>query len=132
MATVARDQELELQIDSLAHGGRGVARHGELVVFVSRGLPGDRVRARITRYKKRYAEARVVELLERGPGRVQAACPHFGVCGGCAWQDLDYDEQLRHKQDQVEDALRRLGRLESFSMLPIVPAVERYAYRNKV
>ena len=132
MATVARDQELELRIDSLAQGGRGVARHGELVVFVSRGLPGDRVRARVTRYKKRYAEARVVELLEPGPGRVQPVCPHFGVCGGCAWQDLDYAEQLRHKQDQVEDALRRLGRLDGFSMLPIVAAAERYGYRNKL
>ena len=118
MATVTRDQELELRIDSLAHGGRGVARHGELVVFVSRGLPGDRVRARVTRYKKRYAEARVVELLEPGPGRVQPVCPHFGVCGGCAWQDLDYAEQLRYKQEQVEDALRRLGRLDGFSVLP--------------
>ena len=132
MATVTRDQELELRIDSLAHGGRGVARHGELVVFVSRGLPGDRVRARVTRYKKRYAEARVVELLEPGPGRVQPVCSHFGVCGGCAWQDLDYAEQLRYKQEQVEDALRRLGRLDGFSVLPIVPAAERYGYRNKL
>jgi 23S rRNA (uracil1939-C5)-methyltransferase len=132
MATVARDQELELRIDSLAHGGRGVARHGELVVFVSRALPGDRVRARVTKYKKRYAEARVIELLERGPGRVEPVCPHFGVCGGCAWQDLGYTEQLRHKQAQVEDALRRLGRLDGFSMLPIVPALEQYGYRNKL
>ena len=132
MATVTRDQELELRIDSLAHGGRGVARHGELVVFVSRGLPGDRVRARVTRYKKRYAEARVVELLEPGPGRVEPVCPHFGVCGGCAWQDLDYAEQLRYKQEQVEDALRRLGHLDGFSVLPIVPAAERYGYRNKL
>ena len=132
MATVTRDQELELRIDSLAHGGRGVARHGELVVFVSRGLPGDRVRARVTRYKKRYAEARVVELLEPGPGRVEPVCSHFGVCGGCAWQDLDYAEQLRYKQAQVEDALRRLGHLDGFSVLPIVPAAERYGYRNKL
>ena len=95
MPALARDQELELVIDSLAYGGRGVARHGELVVFVARALPGDRVRARVTKFKRRYAEARAVELLEAGPGRVTARCEHFGVCGGCAWQDLDYAEQLR-------------------------------------
>src|SRR3954466_1617644 len=111
---LVRDQELELTIDSLAYGGRGVARHGELVVFVARALPGDRVRARVTKFKKRYAEARTVELLEPGPGRVQARCAHFGVCGGCAWQDLDYEQQLRHKQAQVVDALERLGRLDGY------------------
>ena len=68
MSAVTRGDELTLPIDSLAYGGRGVARHGELVVFVARALPGDRVRARVTKYKRRYAEARAVELLEAGPG----------------------------------------------------------------
>src|SRR4051795_690713 len=112
MPALVRDQELELVIDSLAYGGRGVARHGDLVVFVARALPGDRVRARVTKYKRRYAEARAVELLEPGPGRVEARCRHFGVCGGCSWQDLDYDLQLRHKQAQVADAIERLGGVE--------------------
>ena len=129
---LAKNQELELHVDSLAYGGRGVARHGELVVFVSRALPGDHVRARVTKLKRRYAEARTVELLSPGPGRVQPRCAHFGTCGGCAWQDLDYTEQCRHKQAQVEDALRRLGGLDGFELLPIVPAVEQYGYRNKV
>src|SRR3954463_10408214 len=103
MPALVRDQELELVIDSLAYGGRGVARHGDLVVFVARALPGDRVRARVTKFKRRYAEANTVEVLQPGPGRVTAPCSHFGVCGGCAWQDLDYSEQLRHKQAQVTD-----------------------------
>jgi 23S rRNA (uracil1939-C5)-methyltransferase len=125
-------QVLELTVDSLAHGGRGVARHGELVVFVRRGLPGDRVLARVTKFKRRYAEAAVIDLLAPGPGRVTPRCTHFGVCGGCAWQDLGYGEQLRHKQDQVQDALLRLGGLERFELRPIVPAAHRYGYRNKV
>jgi 23S rRNA (uracil1939-C5)-methyltransferase len=132
MATVARNQELELTIDSLAYGGRGVARHGELVVFVARALPGDRVRARVTKYKRRYAEARTVELLEPGPGRVEARCRHFGVCGGCSWQDLDYQLQLRHKQAQVADAIHRLGRFEDVELRTIEPARSIWGYRNKL
>jgi 23S rRNA (uracil1939-C5)-methyltransferase len=126
-----RGQEIDLTVDSLAFGGRGVARHGELVVFVSRALPGDRVRARVTKLKRRHAEARTVEVLEPGPGRVPPRCAHFGVCGGCAWQDLDYAEQVRHKAAQVDDALRRLGRFE-IELEPIVPAAEQYGYRNKL
>ena len=132
MPTVTRGQELELTIDSLAYGGRGVARHGELVVFVSQALPGDRVRARVTAFKRRYAEARAVEVLQAGPGRVTARCTHFGHCGGCAWQDLAYEEQLRHKQAQVVDALGRLGGLEGYQLAPIEPAVQIYGYRNKL
>jgi 23S rRNA (uracil1939-C5)-methyltransferase len=129
--TLHRGQEIDLTVDSLAFGGRGVARHGELVVFVSRALPGDRVRARVTKLKRRHAEAFAVEMIEAGPGRVAPRCAHFGVCGGCAWQDLDYAEQVRHKAAQVDDALRRLGRFE-IELEPIVPAAEQYGYRNKL
>jgi 23S rRNA (uracil1939-C5)-methyltransferase len=132
MGALVRDQEIELVVDSLAYGGRGVARHGELVVFVSRALPGDRVRARVTKFKRRYAEARTIELLEPGPGRVEARCAHFGVCGGCAWQDLDYPEQLRHKHAQVVDALERIGGFTDVEPEPMVAAQELYGYRNKV
>jgi 23S rRNA (uracil1939-C5)-methyltransferase len=131
MPPLVRNQELDLTIDSLAYGGRGVARYDDLVVFVARALPGDRVRARVTKFKKRYAEALAVELLEPGPGRVTARCSHFGVCGGCAWQDLEYGEQLKHKQAQVVDALERLGHLDGFELEPIEPAREIWAYRNK-
>ncbi len=126
-----RGQEIDLTVDGLAFGGRGVARHGELVVFVSRALPGDRVRARVTKLKRRHAEAFAVEVLEAGPGRVTPRCAHFGVCGGCAWQDLAYAEQVRHKAAQVDDALRRLGRFE-IELESIVPAAEQYGYRNKL
>ena len=132
MAVLARDQEIELRVDSLAYGGRGVARHGELVVFVARALPGDRVRARVTKFKRRYAEAQAIELLEAGPGRVDPRCAHFGICGGCAWQDLDYAEQVRHKGAQVRDALERLGGFAGFVTEPMVAAEQLYGYRNKV
>jgi len=131
-APVTRDQELELQIDSLAFGGNGVARLDGYVVFVRRGLPGDRVRARVTKVKRSHAEALAVEVLEPGPQRVEAPCPHFGFCGGCRFQDLAYEAQLGAKRSQVEEALRRLGGIAEPPVGPIVPAASIYGYRNKL
>ena len=125
-------QELDVTIDSLATGGRGVARHDGVVVFVDRALPGDRVRARVTKIKRRHAEAVTIERLESGPGRIDAPCAHFGACGGCRWQDLTYDLQLGHKSQQVADAIQRIGGFENFALEPIEPAVEQFRYRNKM
>ena len=125
-------QLLDLRIDSLAAGGRGVARHDGVVVFVERALPGDLVRAKIVKVKRRHGEAVTVERLEAGPGRVPAPCPHFGTCGGCRWQDLSYELQLQHKQRQVVDAIERIGGFREFAVEPIVPAVRQFAYRNKL
>jgi 23S rRNA (uracil1939-C5)-methyltransferase len=125
-------QELELTVDSLAAGGRGVARHDGVVVFVDRALPGDRVMARIQRVKRRHGEAIAYERLSGGPDRVEAPCPHFGTCGGCRWQDLRYERQLEHKQQQVLDALQRIAGLPEPPLEPIVSAVRQYAYRNKL
>src|SRR5438309_10969678 len=108
-APVARDQELELHIDSLAYGGNGVARLNGFVVFVRRGLPGDTVRARVTKVKRNHAEALATEIVQPGPHRVEAPCSHYPACGGCRFQDLSYDVQLEQKQAQVLDALRRIG-----------------------
>jgi 23S rRNA (uracil1939-C5)-methyltransferase len=124
---------LEVEIDSLAFGGRGVARADGLVVFVAGALPGDRVRAEVTKSKRKFAEARVVELLKPSPDRVPDRCVHGGEpCPGAPWQGLPYERQLTHKQEQVEDALRRLGRLDGFEMEPIDPAAETWRYRNKL
>jgi 23S rRNA (uracil1939-C5)-methyltransferase len=131
-APVTRDQELDLRIDSLAFGGNGVARLDGYVVFVRRGLPGDRVRARVTKVKRSHAEALALEVLEPGPQRVEAPCPHFGACGGCRFQDLAYEAQLEAKQSQVEDALRRLGGIADAPVGPIVPSASIYHYRNKL
>jgi 23S rRNA (uracil1939-C5)-methyltransferase len=131
-APVARDQELELSIDSLAYGGNGVARLNGFVVFVRRGLPGDLVRARVTKVKRNHAEALAVEVLQPGPQRVDAPCAHYPACGGCRFQDLAYEAQVAAKEDQVLDALRRIGGIAEPPLEPIVPAVDQFHYRNKV
>ena len=131
-APVRIGQDLELRVDSLAYGGNGVARHDGFVVFVRGGLPGDLVSGRVTKVKRGFAEAVVQRLLEPGPGRVEAPCRHFGTCGGCRFQDLDYVTQVEAKERQVRDALVRIGRFVDPPLEPIVPARSVYAYRNKL
>src|SRR6266487_896593 len=131
-APVTKDQELELTIDSLAFGGNGVARLNGFVVFVRRGLPGDTVRARVTKVQRRHAEALATEILKPGPQRVDAPCAHYPACGGCRFQDLAYDAQVAAKEEQVREALRRIGGLEDPPLEPILPAEEVFHYRNKL
>lgn len=128
-----KGERLEVEIDSLAFGGRGVARADGFVVFVSGGLPGDRVLAEVTKGKKRFAEARTIELLRAGADRLPDRCVHGGEpCPGAPWQGLAYERQLAEKQAQVEDSLRRIGGLDDFEMEPIVGALEEWRYRNKL
>jgi len=131
-APISVDDELELEIDSLAYGGNGVARLNGFVVFVRRGLPGDKVRARVTKVKRNHAEALALEIVERGAPRVEAPCAHYPACGGCRFQDLAYDAQIAAKAEQVVDALRRIGRLDDPPLEPIVPAESVFHYRNKL
>jgi 23S rRNA (uracil1939-C5)-methyltransferase len=127
-------EELELSVESLAQGGRGVARRDDgFVVFVAGGLPGDRVRARVSRSKRGYAEAAAVELIEPSAERIPDVCRHDGEsCPGAPWQGLAYERQLEHKAAQVDEALRRLGGLDRFALEPIVPAASPWRYRNKL
>jgi 23S rRNA (uracil1939-C5)-methyltransferase len=131
-APVAKGEELELRIDSLAYGGNGVARLNGFVVFVRRGLPGDLVRARVTKVKKGFAEATATEVVTPGPARVDAPCAHFPACGGCRFQDLAYDAQAQAKEEQVRDALERIGGVAEPPVEPIVPAASPFFYRNKL
>jgi 23S rRNA (uracil1939-C5)-methyltransferase len=119
---------LELTVDSLAHGGNGVARHDGYVVFVAGAVPGDRVRAEVGKAKKAYAEARAVEIVAPSPDRVAPVADHPGA----PWQVLPYERQLEVKAEQVDDALTRIGKLSGYELEPIVPAVEIWRYRNKV
>ncbi len=131
-APVQRDEELELKVDSLAFGGNGVARLDGFVVFVRAGLPGDTVRARVTKVQRRHAEAITTEVLEAGPQRVEAPCVHYPACGGCRFQDLAYEAQLAAKQAWVEDSLRRIAGIAEPPVEPIVAAEELFHYRNKM
>jgi len=125
---VERGDELELTVDSLAFGGAGVARRDGYVVFVRDAIPGDTVRAVVTKRKKAYAEARTVALLEPGPERIEPVAAHPGA----PWQVLPYERQVAIKAEQVQDALQRIGHLEGYELEPLVPAVEQWRYRNKL
>ncbi len=131
-APVARGDEVELHVDSLAYGGNGVARLNGFVVFVRRGLPGDTVRARVTKVKRGYAEATATAVVAPGAPRVEAPCAHYPECGGCRFQDLAYEAQTKAKYDQVRDALVRLGRVADPPLEEILPAESRFHYRNKL
>ena len=127
-----RDQELELTVESLAYGGNGVARLDGFVVFVRRGLPGDTVKARVTKVQRRHAEAIVTDVVAPGPLRVEAPCTHFPACGGCRFQDLAYDAQVASKHRWVADSLQRLAGLHDAPLEEIVPAASQFHYRNKM
>ena len=128
-----RGELLEVEIDSLAFGGRGVARADGFVLFVAGALPGDHVRVEVTKAKKRHGEARAVELLRAGADRIPDVCVHGGEpCPGAPWQGLPYDRQLAYKSEQVAEALQRIGNLEGFELEEIVPADQQWRYRNKL
>jgi len=132
-----RGDELELQIEALAYGGEGVARLGDApegangggyVVFVAGAIPGDRVRAVVHKRKRSYAHARTLEVLEPSPERLPPTAAHPGV----PWQVIPYEHQLEIKRDQVEEALTRIGHLDGYELEAIVPALQRWRYRNKL
>ena len=125
-------ETLELEVTTLAYGGQGVARADDFVVFVRGAVPGDRVLARVTRRKRAYAEARALEVVSPSPDRIAPRCAHHGVCGGCEWQTLAYDTQLRFKEQQVVESLRRLGHVDGFALEPIRGAADPWRYRNKM
>jgi len=132
MGRLRKGELVEVDIQDLAYGGRGVGRLGKLVVMVAGGLPGDRARARVTRMRRTLAEANLEELVTPSELRREAFCVHNPVCGGCKLQELDYDEQVRLKARQVEEALRRIGGFEDPPMEEAIPAPTTRYYRNKM
>ena len=129
---VSSGDELELKIDSLAYGGNGVGRLDGFVVFVRRALPGDVVRARVTKVLRSHAEATALSVVEAGAERVDPPCDHYPACGGCRFQDLAYEAQLSEKAAQVHDALVRLGGVAEPPLEAAMPAESVFHYRNKL
>lgn len=133
-----RRQKLPLQridrlvITDMAEEGRALGRAGEKVCFVEGAVPGDIVDVEVYRNKHRYMFARVVHIHVPAETRIAPRCVHFGLCGGCKWQHLDYNAQLYWKGKQVHDALVRLGKVECTEVRHALPAPEPYAYRNKL
>src|SRR5256886_8138256 len=123
---------VDLKIEDVAFGGKGVAREQGKAVFVPYTIEGELVSAEIVREKKQFAEADLVEVKQSSPNRVAPECPYFGRCGGCAFQHIDYEHQLAIKWRQLRDALQRIGKLKDVPMRPIIPSPKAYAYRNRI
>ncbi len=123
---------VDLKIEDVAFGGKGVARENGKAVFIPFTIDGESVSAKITREKKQFAEAELVDLRETSSHRVEPPCPYFGQCGGCAYQHIDYAHQLAIKSRQVHDVLQRIGKLKDVPMRSIIPSPLQYAYRNRL
>jgi tRNA/tmRNA/rRNA uracil-C5-methylase (TrmA/RlmC/RlmD family) len=123
---------VDLKIEDVAFGGKGVAREKGKAVFVPFTIEGELVSAEIVREKKHFAEAELVNVREPSPDRIQPQCPYFGDCGGCAYQHITYEHQLAIKWRQVRDVLQRIGKLKDVPMRPMIPSPEQYGYRNRI
>jgi 23S rRNA (uracil1939-C5)-methyltransferase len=126
-------QTLDLELTAMAHGGSALGRHEGRVIFVPYAIPGEEVRVELVEVHQRWARARLLEILRPSPHRVQPPCPYFGQdkCGGCQWQHIDYEEQLRLKAEVMTDQLLRIGGLEVAVEEPI-GAEEPWSYLNQV
>lgn len=121
---------ITLTLTAMAPGGEAVGRHEGMVVFVPLALAGERVEIEIVEQRSRYARGRLLRVLEASPERVAPACRHFGACGGCAWQHIDYAAQVRFKTEIVREQMARVARLPHADVRPCVPSPSPYAYRN--
>jgi len=123
---------VDLKIEDVGFGGKGVGREQGKAVFVPYTIESEIVSAEIVREKKQFAEAELVEVKQKSPDRVESLCPYFGRCGGCAYQHISYEHQLAIKWRQVRDALQRIGKLKDVPLRPIIPSPEQYGYRNRI
>ncbi len=119
-----------LLLTSWGRLGEAMAEFDGRNVFVAGGIPGERVVAEVVKVHRKYVSAKVVEVLEASPDRVEPPCPYYGVCTGCQWQHLSYDAQLKTKREKVTDALRRVGGLEDPPVSEVIPSPDQYGYRN--
>lgn len=121
-----------LEITGIAAEGKSLGRWNEMVVFVPFGAPGDVVDVQLTKKRHSFAEGKIVKMHTSSPMRVEPFCEHYGVCGGCKFQHIPYDEQLKYKQQQVEDALQRIAKVQLPAINPILGSANTCFYRNKL
>jgi 23S rRNA (uracil1939-C5)-methyltransferase len=126
------NEAIQFPIHDIAFGGKGVGRAEGLAIFVPFVITGEQVTARVTKKKKKFAEAELLSVDQPSPDRVQPRCPYFGACGGCAYQHIRYERQLAIKSSQVEQTLRRLGRFAEVPMRPPIASPREYGYRNRI
>ncbi|MDZ7697822.1 MAG: 23S rRNA (uracil(1939)-C(5))-methyltransferase RlmD [Deltaproteobacteria bacterium] len=127
-----KGQTIELVIEKMANGGSAVGRWNGFVVFVRGGVPGDVVKVRVVKRRRAFAEARIEAIIQPSSDRVTASCPYAGYCGGCQWQHVAYDSQLRHKHALVTEPLEHIGGLTDVAVHPVIPSSEIFGYRNKM
>ena len=127
-----KKQLANIDIFDIAEEGKGVGRHDEMVLFIEKAIPGDVVNVELQRKKKNFAEGKVTEIIQPSPYRIEPFCPHFGVCGGCKWQHMSYEAQLKFKQQYVDNALSRIGKVDTSSMEDILGSAATTYYRNKL
>lgn len=125
-------RDVELVIDDIAFGGKGVGRAEGKAVFVPFTIAGEKITARIVREKKSFAEAELVRVTEPSPDRTAPPCPYFGRCGGCSYQHMSYEHELHWKSHQVAQAMQRIGKFRELPLRPIVPSPLEYEYRNRI
>ena len=131
LAKVQRDEVPSTREEDNVQGTKEEGHKG-MVIFVPNCVPGDIVDLQVTKKKHSFMEAKVLRIVEPGKVRCAAKCKHFGVCGGCKWQILPYEEQLKYKQQQIVDNLTRIGKIELPEISPILGSKHIYAYRNKL
>jgi 23S rRNA (uracil1939-C5)-methyltransferase len=130
--TLCVGDKLTLTVSDIAFGGEGVARIEDFVVFIPFVAVGEVVEAEITEVKKRFARAKLIRILQASPARTQPLCKYFGECGGCKYQHLDYETQLKVKHKQICDLFTRIGGLTVGQIAPVVPCPAPYGYRNRI
>ena len=131
-ALIKKGIDVQLNIESLAFGGMGVAHLNDMVTFVKNAIPGQKVTARITKKRSSYLEARTLKVLDKSPYQVDAPCEHINDCGGCTFQNLDYKMQIAAKEEQVKDIFQRIGNIKDTPCEPILSCDEIFHYRNKM
>ena len=129
---IKKRKTAELDIIDLAFGGKGIAKPDGFPVFVDRTLPGDKALVRITKKKKKYAEGKLIDLIEPSPLRQDAPCDYAGYCGGCRWQALPYEKQLEYKKNHVTESLEHIGLLKDIPVQDVVPSDQIFEFRNKM